>query len=82
MFYHKWRQPIARPDLTIEEALDVRGEEEREEEEKRQLEELEEVYQRMILPIPSRQLVESLVTRLQHLVTNGTNKPPALNFMR
>ena len=62
---------MARPDVTIEEALDVRREEEREEEEKRQLEELEEAYQRMILPIPSRQLVESLVTRLQHSLTGN-----------
>lgn len=73
---------MRRPDLTLEEAIDVRKEEEREEEEKRQLEELEEAYQRMILPIPSRQLVESLIARLQNLVSNGTNKPPALNFMK
>lgn len=69
------------PELTIEEALDVRTEVEREEE-KKQLEELEDAYQRMILPIPSRHLVESLVAKLQNIVYNATRKPPALEFLR
>ena len=69
------------PDLTIEEALDAGTEVEREEE-KKQLEELEDAYQRMILPIPSRHLVESLVAKLQNIVYNATRKPPALEFLR
>ena len=56
--------------------------EEKEEEKKKRLQELEEAYKHMVLPAPSRQLVEGLVTRLQHLVANITTSPPAFNFIR
>ena len=82
---YKWRPTSCRPanqSLAEEEEMVCEDEEEKVEEKQKQLQELEEAYQRMVLPTPSRQLVECLVTRLQHLVSNITANPPAFNFIR